>query len=424
MQKSLWRLVLLSGLLFGCQHNEQSSIPLSTPTAVSVTHNTPATPTILTSETISEQQPLTIWLLANFSPVLNSPTQQMLTTQFRQFEEQHPEVSIEIHQKADEGEASLFTYLRSVQLVAPTLLPDIILIDTRQLWQVMELGLLAPVQTRQFKNASAFFPFALESVQEGQQLYAIPYFADILHLAYQQTLTSPPLGTLSEAMLRDGQFAIPTSGFSGGFNDWLAFQYVEASGHIPSPEQGIDQQALIWLFSLFQQNQTEGPFAQGAPALVDSAAIWSALVTGEIKMASVSSHQFLSQTTASDGLSYTPLPTRSGSGNTIAHVWAFAVVTQDAQRQSLAYALLDQLLLPEVQGKWTQHLHWLPTQSTAMTQWSETTPYTQFLQQQLEDAIALPGSRWLNEFTKQLQQAQSDLLQGKFAPDQILIRFQ
>jgi ABC-type glycerol-3-phosphate transport system substrate-binding protein len=224
--------------------------------------------------------------------------------------------------------------------------------------------------------------------------------------------------------LSDDQFVVPLAGFSGGYNDWLAFQYVEASGEMPTPERGVDHQALSWLFTLLQQNQSFAPPAEDSPTLIDAAAVWSALATGKIKTAGVSSHQFLSQAAPTDALGYIPLPTRSGSGNTVAHVWAFAVVTQDAHRQRLAYTLIDQLLVSDVQGMWTQDLHWLPTQSSALAKWSGTTPYTQFLQQQLESAIALPGSRWFNEFTKQLQQAQSDLLQGKVALEQILVRFQ
>jgi arabinogalactan oligomer/maltooligosaccharide transport system substrate-binding protein len=102
-------------------------------------------------------------------------------------------VSVDVQIKAENGEASLLNYLRVAQRVAPLILPDIIVINTQQLWQIVDLGLIEAIELGEIGQAGDFYQFALDAVTYNGQTYGIPYTADLLHLAYHQNqLTTAP----------------------------------------------------------------------------------------------------------------------------------------------------------------------------------------------------------------------------------------
>jgi multiple sugar transport system substrate-binding protein len=418
-----WK-VLLIILLAGCQ---QADPPASTDTLpaieLAIASQTP-TPTVVVSAEAERDRPLTVWLPATFMPAPDTAAEAVLTEAVQQFEQLYPALPVEVYARADEGEAGLLNYLRSAQRVAPSILPDVVLLDTQQLWQAAGLGLIKPLQNEELDELDDFYPFALDGVQVNGQLQGFPYFADTIHLVYKRASIATPPVTWEEMLASGQRFVFPGAGHGGSSDEWLFLQYMSAGGTQPAETMMADSDALGLLFTFLAESRARGVIPPQTLTLGEPTTVWSTMVTGEAGMVSLSAHTFLSLAVNAEEYGFAPLPGRQGAGQTIARVWAFAVLTDDAQRRSLATALIHGLLAPAVQSRWSFSAHWLPTQPAAMQEWNTADPYSQFIDQQLNSAIALPGSPAFAEFAKQLQQTQSAVLNGEMTPQEAVAEFQ
>jgi maltose-binding protein MalE len=170
---SIWTLCILFGLILGCRSAQPAASV--TPSPIPASPQPAPAATITTPEALLfEQRPLTIWVPYSFSSFIERGPDSFIAATVHQFERRHPQLRVEFVIKADEGDASLFNFLRSAYRVAPAILPDMILFDTRQLWPIIELGLLQPIRTDQMTNNDGFFPFAMQAVMVDEQQYAIP----------------------------------------------------------------------------------------------------------------------------------------------------------------------------------------------------------------------------------------------------------
>ena len=132
--------------------------PVATATP-SATPNQPRLDQTVPAVTNEQNRQLVLWVPEFFQPPDQSPAT-LLQTVYDQFRQNHPEVHLDIQIKAESGEASLYAYLRNAQSMAPTILPDVVLLDTAQLWQAAELGLIQPIQWDALHNTNDFFQFA------------------------------------------------------------------------------------------------------------------------------------------------------------------------------------------------------------------------------------------------------------------------
>ena len=85
-------------------------------------------------------------------------------------------------EKAQYGPAGLFNYLRSGQKAAPSVLPDVVVLNSHELWQAVELGLIQPLEAGTVIQFGDFYPFALQASTYRNQLYGVPYAVELLHV--------------------------------------------------------------------------------------------------------------------------------------------------------------------------------------------------------------------------------------------------
>jgi ABC-type glycerol-3-phosphate transport system substrate-binding protein len=420
---------LLWGVLFvllsiSCQ---QSDLPAGTNALpaleLTIANQTPTPTSVAASAESSQDRPLTVWLPARFMPAPASTEEASFSEALQQFEQQYPALPVEVYARADEGQAGLLNYLRSAQRVAPAILPDVVLLDTQQLWRATELGLIKPLLNGEFSQPDTFYPFALDAVKVNGELHGFPYFADAIHLVYKRTSIATPPVTWEEMLATGQRFLFPGAGHGGLSDEWLLLQYVSAGGTELGETSVANREALGLLFTFLAESRAQDVVPPQTLTLSEPTAVWSTLAIGEGEMASLSAHTFRSLAVSTEEFGFAPLPGRQGAEQTVAQVWAFAILTDDTQRRSLATALIHGLLAPTVQGRWSFSAYWLPTQPAAMQEWNTADPYSQFIDQQLHAAIALPGSPAFAEFAKQLQQTQSAILNGEMTPEQAVAEF-
>lgn len=403
-------LALLALLGFGgCQ---QADVPPVLPIALTPTALSPSTQASGVQEQSSvittQERQLVVWVPAFFQPQ-EMPPIAVLQTVYDQFRHNHPGVHLDIQVKAESGEASLYPYLRYAQSMAPTILPDVVLLDTEQLWQVAELGLIQPVDWTALPRTNDFFQFARLAVTYHGQTLGVPYTADVLHLVYHtnQVAQAP---TTWEALMAEGAPYFFAAGKRDYPNESLLLQYVGAGGQLFEDGTVSNPDALTALFSFLIQAKAAAVLPSEVLELKSFNDTWAMFTNKNTGFADTSAHLVLAQQDTSTDLGFAQIPTVNGAAITIAHTWAFALLTPLPEQQQLALELINQLLEPTVHSAWSRATRQLPTQLSAYDSMLDISPYHEFLHRQLDVAIVVPNGPHFADFARRLQQAQESVL--------------
>lgn len=325
---------------------------------------------------------------------------------------------IDVEVKAESGPASIFSYLRSAQRVAPSILPDIVLINSQSLWQIADLGLVPPLAENQTGRAGDFYQFSLDAVRYGGQVYGIPYAADAIHLTYPADRVDKPPTTWGELFAGGWPYYFATAGGDLYHNGSVLLQYVGAGGQLLEDGSTSNDEALRALFDFIVEGRIRNTIPADVAEIATLDAVWSKVSGAEPALGNVSANTYLTNRDVAPHMLFGQPPTRHGLPVTISSTWAFAILTPDAEQRSLAVGLIDALLEPEVQGVWSQYSHRLPTRRSALQTWVNPTPYTEFLNRQLEVALALPNGRAFANFAHRMQNAERGLVLGVLTPEQ------
>ena len=425
MRRKFWVWLVILLWLTACGRAKTLPNPSITPRVVAPVTPTPVPIVAIDPKAtpLTENQ-LVIWAPNFFEARADANTGSLLQAVYRQFEQANPGVHVDVHVKAESGEASMFNYLRTAQRVAPTILPDLVLIDTQYLWQVAELDLIHPITFDDLGQKVNFYPFALNAVTFKQQQYGIPYTADLIHAVYDsQVYTTTPV-TWDAVLAKKRPYLFSTGIRDGFYDESLLLQYIGAGGQLLESGELSNPEAVEALFTFLSQGRSNGTVPEEVLNLSNLNAVWAAFLLGQTGVANISTSLYLSQPKSPDDIKFGPVPTRKGANITIARTWAFAILTNDPQRRQLALQLIARFLEPIPQGQWSQLASYLPVSPDAFAQWTTTGPYHDFLRQQLEIAVAIPGGRPFAEFAKHLQAAQQTVLSGQGTVKEALAQLQ
>lgn len=402
--------MLMVTMITACDDRAQSvptPLPPLTPTALTQ-------PTTDTTPEAGGNVQLIVWLPAFTGVASGSNAGTILDNAFHQFEQRNPNIRLDIQVKADSGTASLFNFLRSAQQVAPAILPDLVLINTQQLWQLVDLGIVTALTEDELLDAE-LYPLTHSAILYNTQAMGIPYAIDLVHLAYATTEVDSPPSNWTELLAADHPLIFP--GAENASPAATLLQYVGAGGSLLENGSVSDPAALEQLFTFVAQARDQNIIPNTVVEIPGFSAMWRAYTEQPGKLATVQVNQFSPNATGINPPAYSHVPTRSGETVTIADTWAFAVLTQDLQRRRVVLALVSELLAPEVQGPWSQFAARLPSQPAAFALWTaQPNGYNDFLQQLLDKAIAPPNGPAFADFARRLQTAQAGVLRNELTP--------
>lgn len=422
----LWLLNLLMLLVIGACESPNGTLPPAPPSTNSGAAGN-STPAVIPTEspTLSPDRQLLLWAPPFFTDLTEVSRATAITNVYAQFERTHPGVHVELQVKNESGDASMLNYLRGAQRLAPTILPDLILIDSQQLWQVTELELIQAINIDQLTNLTDFFPFTLAAVTSDEQLFGVPYATDLIHLVYhkEQIENSPTSWADLLTLAAPYQFS---TGKNEGLNDALLTQYLGAGGRFGPEDTAINVDAVRALLTFAAEAKAAGVISEQEFALTTLDQVWESFTTNPSSLANTSARHILSQLDSLTGrdIGYGPIPTSSGSVRAIAHVWAFAIVTADPVQIQLAIDLINLLLEPTLHSTWAQETKYIPASRLAFERWRTPGDYYDFLHNELDVAVALPNGRRYADFSKRLQQGYEKIVRGEMTADEALIYVQ
>ncbi|MEZ4710515.1 MAG: extracellular solute-binding protein [Caldilineaceae bacterium] len=413
----MFTLLALLGLA-GCEQRQLS--PAETPVvAVEAVQNDAETAPAdgIGAPADAQGRELLLWTPEFMNPDPNSNGGAILADAYARFKVDHPDTRIEVQIKAELGQANLSDYVRSAQRVAPHILPQIILIDTQQLWRLVDLGLVPALEQSDVTEFNTLYPFTLEAVQYQQQIYGIPFVADVVHAAYYAADFGEQVPENWGVFLAANKpYYFPAGARNGLSSDSVLLQYVGAGGELREDGVLTNPEALVTVFNFWAAGLESGVIS---PSLLDYAtldAVWEQFAGAGSGLAEVSANRFLARQATLSDVRFTSIPTRSGTPVTIGRVWAFAVLTSEPEERLLALELIRQLMAPQVHGPWSEAVQRLPAQEAALAEWTVNAPYLDFLRRMLDVALSTPNGAAFRDLSIEVQTAGETVLKQELDP--------
>lgn len=364
-----------------------------------------------------QERQVVVWLPAFSGVAAGDAAGDVLTTAIFQFQQAHPGVRVEVQVKAESGTAGLWPFLRTTQAVAPSALPDLVLLDTQHLWQGVDLGMIDTLSEQELGAVEDFYPAALQGVRYDSRLLGIPYALDVVHVVYHPEEAEAALPAWDNLLANAPVYLFPGAGIEGQSNLHMLAQYLGAGGILSDAGGRPDLEAAQAYYDFLATARLQGVIPPRTAELAGFTEVYAEFQEAPDGLAAVLSSNMLAGAEATR-LHYAALPTRTGEPATVGDVWAFAVLTRDAEHRALTLALVAALLEPDTQGAWSRFADRLPSRRSALAEWEQATSYRAFLEQQIESAAAVPNGRAFADFARRLQMGQTAVLRGDMTPDE------
>ncbi len=414
-----WPALLLAAfILVGCASLAPTPPPApATATPQQLTPTPSPTPTPEPTPLITT---LEIWLPQELDPYGENVGAEILAGQLSEFNRTHTNIRVQVVVKKAHGRGGLVDFMRTARDAAPSVLPDLVILDASDLETVRRAGLVQPLDELLPSSViEAQFPFASAmSKAEGRTVGTL-LGVDMQHLAYRPALFETTPVTWTEVLSAEVPFLFPGGGIDAQINDATLIQYLGAGGRLVDEEgnPSLDEDVMIDVFTFYTQCVTHtviAPLEVLGLTHVDQA--WERFKAGEGGMTAVRANRYWVE--ADETMAAAPIPTKDGQPISIARGWALAMVTEIPERQEPALLLIDWLTDPEHNALWTQTAGYLPATRAVLQLWPVPEEDRSWLYALLEGAVPPPGPALKEVIGVPMQRALESLLMGEQTPEE------
>jgi ABC-type glycerol-3-phosphate transport system substrate-binding protein len=408
--KSLSRTWLLAGcvlFLAGCTWLEDLPLPLSgfstaTPEPIPVASPTPfttesvvlPTPTDpATSGTGASQGPRTLalqlWVPDFLNPDAGNAAGDVLSAQVDSFVTVTTDVQVQVVVKSDTGAGGLYSLISTAYAVAPSILPDVVVMNQHDIIAAADAGLVQSLSAALPADAG-FFPTALSAVTTQTGVWAFPYVGKAEHMAYStvadpEAITTTLPFSWTSVISGSYQMLFPAGSADGQAGDTLLAIYLGSGGRVmdQNGQATLDRSSLERVYGFFDAMRDNGLLnVEVALALPDAAACWALFQNGEGQLSPVPAGLFWRSIGEEQSVAGNPpalalgrqvlpswAPTASGDPIIILKVWGLSVVTQDPARREAALGLVRWLVSAQHMADLTYAAALVPTRGPALEAW-------------------------------------------------------
>lgn len=429
--------ILLS--LSGCSPSAEPTTPppqpVPTATAVTVTTETPTTATAATATveaptttpitptlpTVPPVITLTLWTAEPFSPSQADASGQIMGQQIEAFTADRPDVVVEYVLKKPYGKGGILNFLLTTGAAVPAAMPDLVAIDTIELKEAAQAGLLQPLdELISAELQEDLFPFAQTVGRFEGQLVGLQFETDIEHLIYNTNkLEEPPL-TWTDVLTDKVSYVFPTGGREGLVNDAFIIQYLALGGQLvdETGQPALNEELVAQVLKFYRDGYEMGVIPPSVLEFKTLDDCWPVYLSAEVAMTNAGSRRYLADRNLLMYTQFASIPTREGNVVTLSQGWAWAIVTSDPTRQALAAQLIEWLMEPENSAQWNLAAGHLPTRRAAFEVLGSEDSYYPFLSKQLEGARPRLAGVVYSEVGRVLQQGVEKVMTGEATPQE------
>ncbi len=335
---------------------------------------------------------LVIWTIPALSPTDNALGGQLMAEQIRAFEAAYPNLSIQIELKEASGPGSINSYLSTARPIAPSILPDIILMPVEQMREAANSGLIQPVNeliTPELQND--LYPAAQSLVTSNSNIWGFPYaLRGLTHTAYNSDAFTETIPLqLDELTSTATIMVLPAAGEDG--SKLLLQYYLEAGGRVvnDSGQPTLEREPLTAALTAFKEARDLGLIHPQSYTLQTMDEAWQLYRTASANMVLTNPTVYTNNRQEGGATQFAPVPGADGPLRPLLTGWAWSISTPDPAKQEIAAEFVNWMTSTENMGAWSEASNRLPARQSAFETWN-TSPYITFLQTQTERASAYP----------------------------------
>lgn len=401
MRAKIWYLFVVVIILSGCGIFEDGSGDPSS-VELTATPTLPATPTLqstpIATEPVVQPAPLNlnVWLVSDVTNDPEVPGGSILAQQLAAFDDNRPNVNLNIEVKSPTGQGGTLSYLRTGRNVAPTILPDLIILPVDQLNTAASEQLIYPLDGHlSTEQIDELFPAARSMAQVDNMYFGYPFTLNNLgHVAYNTSVfTDTVPATWDDLLLNESSsFIIPGAGAPGAE---LALQMYLASGGSLVTEANqpqLEVEPLTVALDHISRASTLGRVSVQSSNVGSLAEAWQLLEDNVANMAQTNEALYLQESPANREVDFTELPRLDQRLEPLVDGWAWAISTPDLARQELAAELMAWMTESQNLGEWSLAASTLPGRRNAFDLWPAADPYVRFLKNELNRSQPFPAA--------------------------------
>jgi ABC-type glycerol-3-phosphate transport system substrate-binding protein len=372
---------------------------------------------------------LTLWTTETLGPTGQSPGARQLAAQIAAFEAANPDVRVNIILKQPYGRGGMLDFLTTTDAAVPELLPDVAVLDTRELAEASRRDVIQPLDGRIGPElAQDLAAPARRAGQVNESWWGLPFQADIHHLIYNTELVPTKPLTWTDMLSTTTEYLFPAGGqgavTDGGdlVNDSFVLQYL-ATGATLTGEGGqatLDPEATEAVLQYYADGLEAGVISENALDFASAEEVWPFYLSEEVAMANTSAHLYLENRENFRKSSFAAIPTRDAEMTTVFRGWAYVLVAREPERQPTAWSLIEWLVSPERLGQWALSANYVPTRLSAWPQAAED-EYLAFLAEVLQNARVRRTGAGHDEVARALQHAVESIFAGTSTPSEAAI---
>ncbi len=298
-----------------------------------------------------------------------------LQLQIADFAEQHSGIDIEVLVKKNDGPGGILDLLSTASQAAPTLLPDLVLMDRRTMLEAATASLVRPMPPAMIPGSTS--EAALAASQVGTATLGLPYLVDLEGITMRPTslLTAPDGHLLWEEVISHNlTLLFPAAPPDDAADDFILRLYLETGGHLQDEDGGpaLDREALESTYGFIAEALQAGVIMpEIVLTLADAQACWTTFRTSERWQITVlPAADYWLTTPRQDRPLEALLPKPEATPQPIGHYWMWTVLTDNPQRQEALAALLNWLFYPPNLSDVSQAVRLFPTTGEALALWS------------------------------------------------------
>jgi ABC-type glycerol-3-phosphate transport system substrate-binding protein len=329
--------------------------------------------------------------------------------------------NVNVRLRRADGLGGIFETLNSAAQVAPSILPDLVLLRARDLPRAAAARLIAPLSPNLLPQ-DAYFATALALARYDGELYGIPHFLELQHAVYRGD-SAPPLAWQT-LISRQVPYLFPAK-VARGANSILLSHYVALGGKFADQngEPLLEYEPLLIMMSLYDEARLAGSLLDDVLDYAEPTQYWTTFLASKNTLAQVDSTFFLRQRAASNPAEaavwqVAALPHISSEKPSLSLVdgWLWALTTTEPERQRRALALIEWLQEPKRFAAFSERVGMLPARRAALNAWSEP-DYAAFAAMLL-DRTPLPSLDSINvAVAEALQESFARLLKGELSAE-------
>lgn len=402
-------------------HASSSDNRVSSTQNIPVAESKTALPAPISGSPIAADQTitLTVWSPEAFSPEA-AEGGQVLQGQIQSFEQTRPNIHVKFELKNPYGKGGLLDFLTKVQTLIPERLPDIILIDSREMDVAARTGLVQTLD-RDFPSGTYadMLPPAKTLANHDGVWLSLPIVVDVQHLVYNTKSVSSPPASWDDLIKANAPFAFPAAG-----DDAFLFQYLENQGRISNSPQPapLNISVTASVLSFYQRAHANNLVPDSVLGIKSTHDVWPLFADGEVPLAQVEANDYIAEHGRVPNTGFAPLPTLDGSATTIVSSWNYAIVTNDPGRHAAAAAFLNWIDDPARLGEWAIASQMVPARRSAFAASISPRDYGDFLLRLLDNSIIAPTFAERAAYADSWDLALQDVLRGQATPSEAALK--